>query len=688
MRTGALTASAVHAADIHSLAFDQVKERFLEMFPRRTESIWKRRGQRRWFTQHTTRLSDQQILDAAEGKLQRFVGARFDHRTRYAVLDIDTISPYYNVLSLVRLRRALEAAGLTITHHYQSSDSGGWHLWIFFDEAVDSTELNKLLAAWLKRQGFKLGSGVLEIFPSANGLRLPLQPGFAWLSNDTQRNQLTFEQALRRFLCDASCTNSWQGAVDHISANLVTPTSERRANKRRSGLIQERWKLGRELWRTGLQFWGQRHDAMLAVEHYLWFGDDDAAVEALPGYNNDAAREQLITDWLERKHNGMCRHINRGDWKKVNADIQRACAWRPSVHVHTPYAHTDRKIERMMENPTLTPKRFITGNIARYNYALARITSAFNELASRGRTPSINEVAEKAGAHWNTVRKHWNILTASSSDQSPGIGPDPQVVRSSTASMQSVECSSRVSLDGFNSFFALNASQPLIESSSEPSNSVNLSLNSSSVRDNPALSQLSEKLVKASSGLSSHFYFEHTKNLALEQSRSGTVSASKECWNSVAFKSFNIAGQKTLETHKLADGAFKPTEKISLPIERKENLKCFLNEPGEAFPENSEWVCKGSLADINHRYTNFYLESDIAKWDTTKLTLNVQVVSAAITTGEIKCVEMLRSAELLTYVDQSLFKSAAETTGYSFLLAICRDRIVVTGPRLLFCLLK
>jgi len=422
MQTGALMASAVLAVDISALAFEEVKRRFLALFPRRSDSIWKKPEHKRWFTQHSYLLSDQQIIAAIDGRASRFVGLRFARQTRFAVIDIDTISPYYNVLSLVRLRRALESVGLSNTHLYQSSASKGWHLWMFFDAWVNADEVNKLLGSWLKKQGFELGSGKLEIFPSANGLRLPLQSGFAWLPDGSSREELTLEQSLRRFVFDSAQMNEWRVAAELIAGGLSAGIVQNLPKKRPSGLIPERWKLGKELWRTGLQRHGQRHDAILAVEHYLWFGDQDAGIEPLPGRHNDNAREQVILDWLERKHNGHCRHINRGDWRRVAADVQRACVWRTSADVHRPYAHTERKIERMMENPSLTPRRFITGNLARENYAQKRIEQAYARLSVGGRSPSINEVAKEAGSHWKTVRKHWNLLTASAGDQSPGGG--------------------------------------------------------------------------------------------------------------------------------------------------------------------------------------------------------------------------------------------------------------------------
>ena len=46
--------------------------------------------------------------------------------------------------------------------------------------------------------------GQLELFPSSNGLRLPLQRGFAWLDDQgavkLRREQITTEQALVSFV--------------------------------------------------------------------------------------------------------------------------------------------------------------------------------------------------------------------------------------------------------------------------------------------------------------------------------------------------------------------------------------------------------------------------------------------------------------------------------------------------------
>ena len=105
------------------------------------------------------------------------------------------------------------------------------------------------------------------------------------------------------------------------------------------GKIQEIWEKGREWWRNGLQEHGERHNAVLAVGHYLWYGDEERRIAALPGGRNDEYRAMLIEQWLKKKHNGKCRHINQGKWGIVLEQIQRAVFWR-------------RKCEPQEENPT------------------------------------------------------------------------------------------------------------------------------------------------------------------------------------------------------------------------------------------------------------------------------------------------------------------------------------------------
>ena len=166
-----------------------------------------------WFSAHSNFfLDDSQILKAVACENKKyFVGTRCGKATRYAVLDIDVGSRYHNKTALDKLRKALADAGITKTTLFRSSYSDGWHLYIFFDELISSRDLRHTLVQLLKLNGFDINKGTLEVFPhpgfntDGQGLRLPLQPGFAWLDpNDLEvlhdRMEISAQRALIWFL--------------------------------------------------------------------------------------------------------------------------------------------------------------------------------------------------------------------------------------------------------------------------------------------------------------------------------------------------------------------------------------------------------------------------------------------------------------------------------------------------------
>src|SRR5262249_54426640 len=152
-------------------------------------------------------------LKAIAGVHRFYLGCRSSKSTRFAVLDIDSDSRYHTKNELTRLLRVLSAAGLSRSCFYRSSYSSGWHIYIFFDEPVNSADLRKHLLELLTLHDFEVRKGVLEVFPNPGhhslgyGLRLPLQPGWAWLDKTTleithDRNELDATTALELFLDD------------------------------------------------------------------------------------------------------------------------------------------------------------------------------------------------------------------------------------------------------------------------------------------------------------------------------------------------------------------------------------------------------------------------------------------------------------------------------------------------------
>jgi hypothetical protein len=411
-------------------------QEFLALYPRRDTHICKLQGQDKWRT-WTGPLEDHQILgviqDGGRGILR---GCHWGRQTRFAVLDIDNGSRYHNSERLAKLTTALAAVGLN-TNLYQSSESGGWHVYVPFTEWAESEDVEKTLKRWLKALGYDLRGGQLEVFPSGNALRLPLQPGFGWLSPDgyliRTREEITLESALTSFLFDLEINaRNWQTAKDRIESQIQAAAaaagSDAQGREERldiegfehvlcHGKIHEIWEKGREWWRDGLQEHGERHNAVLAVGHYLWYGDEERRIAALLGERNDEYRAMLIEQWLKTKHNGKCRHINQGKWAIVLEQIQRAVIWRGIIEAkeRPSYPLTNRLLKRLVALYRRTGKiwcqeLFERANDNRRLEARARIAEAICSLEDEKQLITIAEVARRAHAHWRTVKKNRDLL--------------------------------------------------------------------------------------------------------------------------------------------------------------------------------------------------------------------------------------------------------------------------------------
>ena len=378
------------------------------------------------------------MIDAAiSAECNTFYGAFFGERTRYAVLDIDSrTSRYYNQQSLAELIARLQAVGLSV-NLYQSSASLGWHLYLPFDSCEQSSEVRQTLKRWLEALGYVVIGGQLEIFPGGNALRLPLQPGFAWLDQKSNllrtREELSTDDALAAFLSDLQTNaRNWTEARIRIESQIMVldraAGGDAQAHEERldiegfeqlycRGKIQEIWNKGRKWWRDGLQEHGERHDAVVAVGHYLWYGDEDRNVAALPGCQNAEYRAHLIEAWLRKNHNGKCRHINKGNWQRVLDQINLAVHWRrdKETWVRESYPLTSRLLKRLVALYRRTKRvwsieQFEIANQDRRLEARARIAEAIVSLEDEGLLITIAEVARRAKAHWTTVKKNWDLM--------------------------------------------------------------------------------------------------------------------------------------------------------------------------------------------------------------------------------------------------------------------------------------
>lgn len=388
--------------------------------------------------QWTRHLADNQILGVMSNEGRGlFRGCYWGELTRHGVIDIDQGSKYHNSQELAELNYKFAAVGLTLVP-FRSSSSGGWHLYYFLDDWAPSQEIGNTIKALLLAHGYEIKSGTLEVFPSGNALRLPLQQGFAWLGHDGRvirtREQLTQEEAISSFLINFENNgSSWQEAKALIDSQLELirtvagrgPQEHREAvavdglgDLFRKGLDHEKYQRGRQYWLNGLTGRNQRHDAVICLGHWLWYGDRSLGIDPLQGLRNAGIRAEMILAWLKEKHNGHSKAVNLGRQSEIEGQILRACQWasqRPTVSVYEPYPLTIRLLKRLEWLYQKTGKLWTVEELAKANVdrsldARHRIAIAVAQLEAEGSKIDQAKVARRAGACRKTVRKNSDLL--------------------------------------------------------------------------------------------------------------------------------------------------------------------------------------------------------------------------------------------------------------------------------------
>lgn len=427
---------------------------FLSLYPNRIQAILRPRGCKKWTTisKHWP-LPDETILAAIAGQEPSLYGLRWAEQTRFAVLDVDAGSKYHNAQELGKLQEQLAAVGLTATP-YRSSESGGWHLYIFFDDWAECSEVENTIKAWLKLLRYEIKGGTLEIFPSGNALRLPLQRGFGWL--DQYGNlirtgkEITGDEALATFLFDLEGNQrNWSEAKNRIQSQIhsaggaagggAQEHEESIKNEGFDDLFNELFEHGadpevceaaRKYWCGGLTGPKQRHEAIYSLQHLLWFGDASLGIPRLAGTRNDERRYQFLIDWLERNHNGHSKDINSGQWREIEEATRRKCEWRanhPAPVKRVPYMVTE-KLADALEGQTkrtgylFTPADAERANIKREEWAREKIRAAVHLLTSQGRRVTVRQLMRQARCCNKTIKRHSDIWWISSPVSLPSVG--------------------------------------------------------------------------------------------------------------------------------------------------------------------------------------------------------------------------------------------------------------------------
>ena len=433
-------------------------EQFLELF-HRYDYIYKPLAGGSWYTaQDKWKLPDSEILKAiACAHPKFFIGCRSGKASRFAVLDIDQKSRYHNKRSLDKLLHVLSAAGLPRSSLYRSSYSGGWHLYLFFDEPINSADLRRQLFKLLTLNDFQIGKGQLELFPHPGtegsmglGLRLPLQSGFAWLDKKTleveqERYDLNATQALEMFLDyldgDANSYEAFRQLKTHVQeleerkqtavnrgrgntgSNVVPFQKSERASEpsefdefvraifRRlpPRIIVENWYKGRLYHLNGLNGPAQRAEAIECVGHYLFYGDPSRDLPAM-GYGYEQERQWAIEEFLRAHHNGQSEDINRGR-ADAFAQVERAATWTPP---HRQGVEPDKYTPSQ-------PISWIRANANKKIDARKRITAALDSLKKRGKSFTTVELQESANCSRETLYNHGDIWRQDYEDLAAGF---------------------------------------------------------------------------------------------------------------------------------------------------------------------------------------------------------------------------------------------------------------------------
>lgn len=371
-----------------------------------------------------------------------FIGTRAGKASKYAVLDIDNGSPYHNAAGFAKISALLQKAGIEGFNLYRSSYSGGWHIYIYFDAPVSSRDLYKQLYKLFALHDFNVEKGKLEIFPNpgnkslGQGLRLPLQPGFAWLNDHSQtvreeRDELSPADALTQFTRDIECsTNPYhhfhklRAFVERVEASRAEIIVKARINfpgaeivpirpdlvpqgsaeaqkeviqafrKLPPGINCDSWLRGRHYFEHGLSATGQRADAVFTMGHYLFYGDPERLISAL-GYGYEDERKLLIEEILKAKHHGKSKDISAGR-EEASKHIERATSWIPP----------HRRCAEARKYESAVPISWVRNNANRATRAQKLISAAVEDFRESKMTFSTRDLSIKSGVSTRTIAKY------------------------------------------------------------------------------------------------------------------------------------------------------------------------------------------------------------------------------------------------------------------------------------------
>lgn len=425
--------------ELHGIEVDpSVLDRVVDLFPPAygVVGVAQERGKTTWgasfgwFSKPRIRAA---LMGALPGRGRRVLALRFTNVSRFGAIDIDSGSIFHNRNTSDRLFLAASNLGLKATL-CQSSESGGWHYYVWFKEFHPARFIYELLRDISVAAGITtFEKGTCELYPDyshpAQAFRLPCQTGFEFLRPGKYSMATKQSQEADRFrigeLWDwvSRASNSADGLPRRIedgdrtvpskprgrpprfiappSVGEVLPEDARlhiqpslvyryNRNAAKTGkppfesVGQRRFDEGRKLFAGGLDRSGQRNAALLAVGFFLFF----------VGYVRATDRERLMWLWLSNRHNGFSKDwLVEGERERMAREIRRLAAWRPGTAL-------------------------IKSNETRRRDSETRIAAAASALAAERVKITTRRLAERSGLSLSTVGVVWPVVRTRLQDNS------------------------------------------------------------------------------------------------------------------------------------------------------------------------------------------------------------------------------------------------------------------------------
>jgi hypothetical protein len=351
----------------------------------------------------------------------QLVGVRFDHQTRYGLIDIDKNSPYHpasNPAVLPMIRAALETIGIYRSVLVRSSHSGGLHLYLPLPEVVPTFGLASTLRQCLEAQGLSIAQGQLEVFPNCkayaikgsyseyNAHRLPLQPYSGSYLLDGEGHPVS--QDLGPFFEQWDWAASGQ-EMRELREAIATAKHNRKGKPHRQSTVIDEWltDLRTEI-EEGWTGYGQTNYLLKTIACY------GVVFEGLSG---DALVEFVQTTAVNAPGYGQwCRHQQEIRFKAmVWARSAQGYYWRLGTQGNRHQSGDSDAGADSSATPSL--------NVQRAEDAQARIQTAVSQLKAEGRladtaTARAKQIAAQGMVSLKTLYRYPHLWHP---DQSMGI---------------------------------------------------------------------------------------------------------------------------------------------------------------------------------------------------------------------------------------------------------------------------